>query len=309
MQALRWKKLGLVDPRRAGADWAVSHAAVPTPVLTAAGNIRVYYTGYDALGRGRPGFVEVSPEDPLRVLRAKEQPLLDIGRPGAFDDNGLMATTVIDAGAGRTYMYYAGFELCHNIRYRILTGLAVSTDGGESFVRHSEAPVLERSGAELFFRCGAFARQEDGLFRLWYVAGSEWTEVGGKDLPVYDLRYMESVDGIVWPSRGELVLGLRDPDEHGFGRPWIDKGVGGHRMFFSVRKRSLGAYRLGFAHSKDGRNWVRDDGLMGLPLSPGSFDSNAMMFSSVISVGGRTYCFYNGDKFGEQGFGAAVLEA
>jgi hypothetical protein len=33
------------------------------------------------------------------------------------------------------------------------------------------------------------------------------------------------------------------------------------------------------------------------------------MYSAVISVGDKTYCFYNGNNFGEQGFAVAELIA
>jgi len=49
------------------------------------------------------------------------------------------------------------------------------------------------------------------------------------------------------------------------------------------------------------------DDQMGLDVGPGEFASTAMEYSAVISVKGRTYCFYNGDNFGEGGFGVAEL--
>ena len=99
-----------------------------------------------------------------------------------------------------------------------------------------------------------------------------------------------------------------DGDEHGFGRPWVVKrGPEDYQMFYSVRRRSLAAYRLGYAESTDGINWMRKDCEMGLDVSAGEFDSDAIMYSAVISVGDKTYCFYNGNNFGEKGFAIAEL--
>jgi hypothetical protein len=69
----------------------------------------------------------------------------------------------------------------------------------------------------------------------------------------------------------------------------------------------VAAYRLGYAESNNGINWIRKDEEMGLDVTPGEFDSDAIMYSAVISVGDKTYCFYNGNNFGEQGFGVAEL--
>jgi hypothetical protein len=304
---MKWRKLGLVWAPRGDQPWARSHAMGPTPVLLEPGRIRVYLTTLDAEGRGRPTYVEVDANDPTRVLAEAQSAVLDIGEPGAFDDNGLMAISFVQPEPGVLWMYYAGFELCTHIRYRILTGLAISTDGGITFRRHSRAPILDRTDQELYFRGGPFVLHEAGRFKLWYVAGSSWTEVNGKTSPVYDLRYLESADGVRWADRGELSMAITGEDEHGFGRPWVVRTATGYQLHYSIRRRSLGAYRLGYAESVDGIRWNRKDGEIGLDVSPDGFDSQAIMYSAVISAGGRTFCFYNGNNFGERGFGVAEL--
>lgn len=307
---MRWNKLGLVYTPNGSMPWANSHAMIPTPVRLNESVVRVFTTFCDVYGIGRPGFVDVRADDPLKVLNVSTCPLLDIGQPGTFDENGLLACSVTPLVDGRTFMYYVGFELGTKIRYRLLTGLAISDDGGETFQRYSQAPVLERTSAELFFRCGPYCLHEEGKFRLWYVAGSAWTDLDGKSMPVYDIRYAESEDGIHWPEQGEIQISITDPDEHGFGRPCVvAKPGGGYRMFYSVRRRSLGSYRLGYAESENGRAWKRMDKQLNLDVSPGSFDSEAIMYAAPIMVNDKLYVFYNGNAFGRDGFAVAVLEA
>jgi hypothetical protein len=306
---VRWRKLGLVYGPDGSQAWAQSHAMLPTPFRLTADVIRVFITCCDANGIGRPGYVDVLAAEPTRVVGKSVQPLLEIGQPGAFDENGVTVCSVVEPQPGTLHMYYVGFELGTKIRYRLLTGLAVSTDGGASFERHSRAPVLERSDAELYFRCGPCCLWERGRFRLWYVAGSAWTQIAGKAMPVYDIRYAESHDGIHWPTRGEVQVSITDDDEHGFGRPYVlTRPGGGYRMFYSVRRRSVQAYRLGYAESADGRSWQRLDHTLQLDVSPGSFDSDAIMYAAPIEVDGRLLLFYNGNEFGRQGFAVAVLE-
>jgi hypothetical protein len=302
---MRWNKLGLIAEAQ---PWAVSHATAPTPYLLSKDIIRVFVTAMDDAGRGQLGYVDVASDDPKIVLAVSNQPLLSFGGDGCFDDNGVMGVSVVCPKPGQLYMYYVGFELCTNVPYRMFTGLAISDDGGNSFIRYSKTPILDRSDEELFFRCGPFVMIDDGLFKLWYIAGCEWTEVAGKRMPVYELRYQESVDGIHWQSAGRVSMRLTGVDEHGFGRPWVIKrGTNDYQLFYSIRSRSLAAYRLGYAESMDGSNWVRKDGEMGLDVSSEGFDSDAIMYSAVLSVNDKTYCFYNGNNFGEHGFGVAEL--
>jgi len=307
---MQWRKLGLVYAPDGSLPWAISHAMIPTPVRLNDEVIRVFVTFCDASGIGRPGYVDVSAKNPLQVLGLSQQPLLELGKPGTFDENGMLTCTVTDVGNGKMLMYYVGFELGTKIRYRLLTGLAISEDNGTSFSRFASTPVLERSPAELYFRGGPYCLYEQQRFRLWYVAGSEWIYLDGKSMPVYDIRYAESDDGINWPDHGEVQISITGPDEHGFGRPCvIAKPGGGYRMFYSVRRRSFAAYRLGYAESTDGTTWVRMDEKLNLDVTSEAFDSDAIMYAAPIEVDGKLYVFYNGNNFGRDGFAAAVLES
>jgi hypothetical protein len=305
---MRWKKLGLVWSPQGGQDWARSHAMVPTPLALNDKVLRLFTNCLDASGRARPTWVDLDAADPLKVLGSSAGPLLDLGKPGCFDDNGVIATTVVMRDPGTLFMYYAGFELCTQVPYRIMTGLAVSRDGGSSFERYSQAPVLDRSDGELFVRSGPFVLKDNGRYRLWYVAGNEWTQASGKNVPVHRLRYQESEDGIHWKPQGLPSVPLEE-DEHGFGRSYVVKrGPQDYQLFFGIRRLSLGAYRLGYAESKDGITWTRRDDAMGLDVSSDGFDSHSIGYPAVIQSGGRTWCFYNGDNYGQGGFGVAVLE-
>lgn len=307
---MRWRKRGVVYCPAGNRPWARTNAMIPTPVRIAPDRLRVYITCCDELGIGRPGWVDLDASDPMRVVEVGADACMDIGRPGTFDENGVLACSVVDDGQGRYFMYYVGFELGTRIRYRLLSGLAISTDGGRTFARLKETPILERSPGELFFRGGPFVLRAAGGFRMWYVSGSTWTMLNGKSMPEYVVRYLESRDGMSWGEAGHLCIDVAHADEHGFGRPWVVVDPSGlHEMYYSIRRRSLSAYRLGHATSPDGRTWTRDDPALGLDVSGEGFDSKAIMYSAVIEVDGRTYCFYNGDDFGRLGFGLAERES
>lgn len=304
---MEWRKLGLVWGPDGTQEWARSHAMLPTPIHMH-DRLRVYVTCRDPNGVGRIGYVDLDPDDPTHVLRYSPSPVFDIGAPGAFDDNGVAASSVIRLPDSRLLMYYVGFELCHHIRYRLLAGLAISEDGGDTFHRASRVPILERSDEERHFRCGPFVQHDGDRFQMWYVAGSEWTQVGDKALPVYDIRYIESPDGLHWPMKGQSILRITEPNEHGFGRPWLHRRAPlAPSLHFSVRRRSTGQYRLALATISDNGTWERHDDELNLGVSEFGFDDRAIMYSALVECSGRTYCFYNGNDFGRAGFGVALL--
>ena len=88
-----------------------------------------------------------------------------------FDESGVIACSVVEVDPNTIYMYYVGFELGKQIRYRLLTGVAISNDGGESFRRYSKTPILERSDIEPYFRGGPFCIKDNNKYRMWYCGG------------------------------------------------------------------------------------------------------------------------------------------
>jgi hypothetical protein len=104
-----------------------------------------------------------------------------------------------------------------------------------------------------------------------------------------------------------VVLTPDEPEEHGFGRPWITKVDGRYQLMYSIRRRSLAAYRLGYAESHNAIDWLRKDGDVGLTVSSEPFEDQAVMYSAMVHAHGKTYCFYNGNEFGRYGFAIAEL--
>jgi hypothetical protein len=83
-----------------------------------------------------------------------------------------------------------------------------------------------------------------------------------------------------------------------------------YRMLYSIRAKSRpGESFLGYAESSDGIDWIRRDDEVGLAATPGSWDASMMRYGVVHRFGDRTVMLYNGDNFGEAGFGYATLQA
>ena len=172
-----------------------------------------------------------------------------------------------------------------------------------SFQRKQRVPVTDRSDTEMSNRTSAFVRREpSGGFQMWYVGGSDWTEVDGKPLPVYKMRYMRSADGVNWPDHGDACLDFSSEEEHAFGRPWVSVRPDGTQwMFYSLRTRRKG-YRLGFAESPDGVTWTRKDAVVGIDVGPDEWDSQEIAYASLVDYGDRTYLLLQRQRAGQDGF-------
>jgi hypothetical protein len=303
---MQWRKLGRVFKPDGAAAWMASHAYLPTPHALDEETLRVYVAFLDSDRIGRVGFVDVDAADPLRVLRVSARPALDVGAEGTFEAHGVTPSTVVADGA-TLRLYYFGWQRTSDVPYLLFAGLAMSDDGGETFTRVSEAPILPPVEGERVCRSAPSVVRLPGYWRAWYVAGDAWTDVDGRLLPTYEIRTVSSPDGLRWDGSGRTdIARAGDDDEFGIGRPFVSAGDEGFRMWYSVRSRSR-SYRIGFASSSDGAAWTRRDDEAGIDVSASGWDSEMVCFGAVHQTGHGTYLFYNGNRYGETGFGVAEL--
>ncbi len=300
---MKWEKKGIIFDPKGKFDWAVHTALQPTPIILDDKAIRVYAGFRNEEGISRIGWIDFDINDPTKVLQYSYKPALDIGLPGTFDDNGVVPTVIVKRG-DELYLYYAGYQIVKNVRFLVLCGLAISNDNGNTFKRYKNTPVLERTDTEFLFRVIHSILFEDGVWKVWYGAGSHFMNGDNKTLPVYDIRYMESKDGVVFPDKGEIAI-QNGANEHRVGRPYVVRRGDKYQMYFGASKISE-IYRLAYAESRDGRNWKRKDEELDLVDSNDDFDSEMSAYPSVINVNNKTYMFYNGNEYGKHGIGLAI---
>lgn len=283
----------------------------PAPILLDAQTIRVYLGCWTEDKISRIGYVDVGVEDPTRVISVSESPVLDIGRDGCFDENGVFPAHAYTFGDGRVYLYYTGFQLGHKIRHYNFGGLAISRDNGCTFARHSEAPLLDRADEGLFVRAGQSIEKAEKGFHVVYSAGSAWHMCQGELRPVYDVYYQKSSDGIALSRSGKKIVSCDLGVEHGLGRPQIVRLNEKYYVFYTRRIIKDMKYFLGCAWSRDGTGWTRaDDAFEGVAFGePGAFDHEMIYFPAVVKVSvNKAYLFYSGNAFGRDGMGVIELD-
>ena len=303
---MKWNKLGQVYSPPFDGSWKDNSALTPTAFVLNPNVIRVYCSFRDVDGVGRIGFVDVDSENPIQIIQVSSRPVLDVGAPGMFDDNGLILGDVIEVD-NQVFMYFVGFQLVKKVKFLAFSGLAVSSDGGESFARVNSTPVLDRSVEGSVIRAIHSVSYDNDKFRVWYAVGSDWEDIDGRPFPRYSINYQESLSGMDFQSVGTPCIKPRvESGEYRIGRPRVYQKGAQCIMNFTYGTRS-GKYMAGQATSIDGRNWIRDDSALGISLSESGWDSRHLSYPSVVCVGHRTFMFYNGNDMGLYGFGVAEL--
>ena len=204
-------------------------------------------------------------------------------------------------------MYYIGFQLTQKVKFLAFTGLAISEDGGENFTRYSDVPVLDRKQNELFFNAIHSVIFQDGIFRCWLGAGSAWQIINNKVYPSYNVKYIESADGINFINKPVDCINFSSKDEYRIGRPRVYFHNSEYFMIFTWGD-TKGNYQMGYAYSKDGFNWIRDDSILNFKPSLSGWDSISASYGALFKLNYRTYMVYNGNNMGRDGFGLALLK-
>jgi predicted GH43/DUF377 family glycosyl hydrolase len=262
--------------------------------------LRVYFAALDDEKIGRTGYVDLDAANPNAILREAEEPVLEIGEIGSFDDSGVNPFSIVTDGL-RRHLYYQGWQRTERAPYLIFTGLA--TDEGRGFEKHARTPVLDRTDDDPFLRGAPFVLKEGDAFRMWYVSCRRW--VRNEHGLHYDvvIRHATSPDGVDWSADAEPCL-VPEAEEYAVGRPSVLHEDGAYRMWYSIRSFDE-PYRIGYAESDDGVSWTRRDSEAGIERSREGWDSEMICYPYVLRVGKRLLMFYNGNRHGVTGFGYA----
>lgn len=302
---MKWSKKGLIyQPKLDKNSWMYTSAITPTPILLNEEVIRVYFGARDIHGVGRVGYADLNSNNPSEIIKISQDPILDIGSPGCFDDNGVILGDVVRVN-NHLRMYYTAFQKVEKVKFLVFTGVAESFDNGESFVRLSKVPVIDRSDEGPFGRVIHSALFDEGIWKIWYSPVNKWDIINGIPYPNYDIRYIESQDGINFPKEGIPCI-KHEGDECRLARPRVYKSSVGYEMYYTIGTLRQ-TYLPGRAVSSNGKDWHRIDDTVGISLSDDGWDSKTLCYLSLLKVREKTYMFYNGNDMGADGFGYAVL--
>jgi len=310
---MTWIKNGLIFKPENNFPYMVTHAQVPLVDPVSEEIWRIYFATRDAKGISRPTYIEVEANNPSNIKYINNRPLLEPGKIGTFDDCGIIPTAIVNDDS-RKLMYYAGWNVRNTVPYHNTMGLAISEDGGKTFNKFSEGPILAPTYKEPYFiGLGSVIKEKD-RWKIWYSCCTGW-EIDPdlqKPEPLYRIHYAESLNGIDWIRNGVVALDYANQDEGGLATSSVYYADGFYHMYFcyrnitNYRTNSNCSYKIGYAKSRDGLNWDRDNQPLLQSSALNEWDSAMQAYPFVLNTNKKQYMFYNGNGFGRSGFGYAV---
>lgn len=314
----QWEKLGkLFDPQEYDGQTWMHEFAQSASSLIMEDRVRIYFCSrppcdLQGMYLSYLSYIDLDRYDLTRVISVCKHRPLELGRRGTFDEFGTNPISVIRDG-DEIRVYYAGWTRCESVPINGAIGVAVSRDGGETFQRLGDGPVISYSPDEPFMMGSPRIRRFNGKWQLWYVSGTQWISTNDKSKPepVYKIRLATSVNGLDWIKYGHNLLEdcLENECQACPDVLFLD---GQYHMFYSYRsshnyKIGSGGYRIGYAVSENMFDWHRHDELAGMNVSSEGWDSQMVSYPHVFILDKEIYMIYQGNEIGRTGIGLARL--
>lgn len=300
-----WKKVGLVyEPNMPG----FTHGSHPCAIHYKDDIFVVAFTCRDAERKSHVFLSYATISDGQVSLTGSPKIALFSGEAGTFDCDGVISVCLIEHN-DQHYLYYVGWQNLPEGLWICDTGRAKLDAVNLTLTKEFLGPVLGRDKSNPLFAAGTAFHITNGVWHTWYNSGIKWEKTDQGWHHHYGIHHAQSTNGIDWVCDPGLCLPFADEYEYAFGRPSVYYCDGIYFMWFAHRAtKDIATYRIGFASSRDGLKWDRNDALAGIDVSAEGWDSEMICYPYIFEHCGRMYMLYNGNGYGRTGFGLAVLE-
>lgn len=275
---------------------------VPSSALLGIKVLSGYLSGGEINSNGDDTFIFFDDFDQT-VVKHESNPVLGVGSPGEFDDEGIYDPSILKVGS-TFYLYYSAYPGTQ----LITEGLATSPDG---IVWTKQGKVLDVGATGDWDDLKAHdvaVIEEGGSWYMWY-SGTRDPEA------TYGLKIglATSTDGINWTKNSGCAncsgcagdgcvfdKGAAGKfDDHDMVYPAVIKEGGTYYMWYSGVKSGSGYSGIGLATSTDRINWTRQNGGDAVfTKGTAAWESNYIYQADVKKIGDKYWMVYAGANSG-----------
>ncbi|OGG26704.1 hypothetical protein A2960_00835 [Candidatus Gottesmanbacteria bacterium RIFCSPLOWO2_01_FULL_39_12b] len=316
---MKWKKFGKIfDPTRHKLSNNCVEFAQSPQALVFDDYVRIYFSTREKDKTGKYlshiSFIDIDKKF-KNIINVSSDTVIELGNLGCYDEHGIFPLNIL-RDSNKILGYIGGWNRRVSVQTDGSIGLAVSNDQGLTFKRIGDGPVLTSSLHEPFMMGDPFVQMYDGIYHMWYIYGTQWIEASKEKEPqrVYKIGHATSHNGISWQKEGRQLIADKLNFNECQALPTVIKVKNKYHMLFcyrqatDFRKNRERSYRIGYAFSKDLKEWTRDDDTVGIDVSEDDWDCDMLCYPHVFRCDGKIYLLYNGNEFGRFGFGLAILE-
>ncbi|WP_394673811.1 hypothetical protein [uncultured Chryseobacterium sp.] len=302
---MHWKKIKNIFSPNGTSSWMKSHAAVPFVLDITDDIVRIGFSSRNVEGKSILAALDFDMNS-MEVKEIVETPLLQNGDNGLFNHDGVMPCQAFTI-SNEKYLYYIGWNLGVSVPFRNAIGMAKEENG--VFKHLHQGPILDRNIHDPCFVASCCVIEDEGNYLMYYLSCIRWEIINDVPVHFYHIKIATSVDGFTWLPTGKIAIDFIYDNEYAISVPRVIKEDNMYKMWYSYRGGpSSETYRIGYAESENGFDWIRKDQLSGIDVSNKGWDSDMICYPFLFDHEGERYMLYNGNGYGKTGFGIAILE-
>ncbi len=300
-EKLNWKKLGrVINPSNLEKLYITHPIASFVEKSNKENCITIYFNARDKENRSelRSCLLDMTSFEIIEI----SDTLFDYGKIGTFDEHGVEVCSVINI-TDKKLLFYQGWSRSFSTSSICSIGLAIM--GKDNIKRNFFGPILTRTPKEPYDCAAPFVIKVNNEYFMYYSSVDSIEEINGKLTQKYNIKIATSNDAINWTKLDKIAIDYEKEEEFAFGRPFvlIDNNI--FKMWYCYKGNH---YKIGYAESLDGINWIRKDELNNLLLSKNDWDSEMVEYPVVFNYKNDRYMLYCGNGYGKTGIGLARLE-
>ena len=297
---IKWKKIGKIFDFQAINQDLLTHASNPLAIHLEDDIFRVFFSSRNKDNKSSVAFVDI--DIFTKKIHQLSDTVFKYGEENSFYSHGVSIGNIYTI-EDKSYIGFMGWQINNNDHWRgdigrleLIRDKRLSLSPDKVFIGCDDEDKISLSYPWIMF--------DEGIYKMWYGSTDDWTSSNNEMIHI--IKYATSIDGQNWDKKG-LAIPFELGEAQAFSRPTVIKINGIYKMWFSYRRGDGTKYKIGYAHSQNGIDWIREK-TSGIDVSKEDWDSEMICYPFVFSHKGETYMLYNGNNYGKSGFGLAILE-
>jgi hypothetical protein len=299
---MKWTKLGQLYMHDIKDSFLLTHASNPLAININEDVFRVFFSARNVDNKSSIGYIDFNIKT-LKILNKSSKPIFVFGEPSSFYSHGVSIGNLYTQ-EDKSYILFMGWNIKENQHWRgdigrleLTNNINMSISPKTTFMTIDSEDKVSLSYPYVVYH--------QGVYKMWYGSTISWETENGEMLHV--IKYATSIDGENWQKHG-VAIPYQLGQAQAFSRPTVMIDKQGYHMWYSYRSGDKTKYRIGYSHSHDGLIWHRKHDEVGLDVSISGWDSEMICYPFVFDYKKKRYMLYNGNDFGKEGFGIAVLD-
>lgn len=231
------------------------------------------------------------------ILKNSFIKILSENNYGYFDQDGVGYPSLV-THKKRDYLFYVGWIRNNKklVPFQNRIGICKLVKKAK---RLFSTPIIGLSEFDKFNTGSCYIKKINSKYIIYYTSFSNYKKINNKYRHVYSIKYATSSNLIHWKKNKKFCIRLKK-NEFAISKPSVIFYKKKYHMWFCTRGKY---YKIGYAYSKNGINWIRDDKKFVVIGKKEKWDSLARAYPSVIKHDRKLLMVYTGNHYGKTGIG------